>query len=204
MQSFREFNSQPLNIISFKDFVNEAPNAHEGDWDGGKDMTMVDKTVNQNFVDKLILLDTIEGRRYYIKVDKSSAYIIDNDNIVLLQLKMSSFDISVSGVEGLQTNMVKISKRVREGGLTKHLYTLLCNQYNTLICDSDQYDGARALWKSLGKSGFHNYVYDEVKDTLISVKDFNNEKFIWSFNNASKEHILMVISTKELNTSPQY
>jgi hypothetical protein len=167
-------------------------------------MKMVDIPVRDSFINKLILLNTKNNIRYFIKTDKSSAYAINKDNVIVLQLKLSLFDINISSEEGIQTNMVKVSNKVKEEGIAKTLYKLLIKSYDTIICDRDQYDGARALWKSLAKENYHLYIYNEVKDTLTKVINFDNEKAIWSFTDYSKENILLVISSKNLNTNPKY
>lgn len=181
----------------------ESPNAEHGDWDGGNNMKMVGAKVSQSFIDKLIILGSIGGVDYYLKRDTSSAYAIEN-LVVILQLKISKFNISISNLEGIQTNMVKVSEDIRKSGIAKTLYELLIKHQHVIVCDYTQYDGARALWKSLAKENYYLYLYDEVRDTLTKVDDFNNEKAIWSFTDKSKEYILLVVSNKPLNTTPTH
>lgn len=191
-------------LLNFTEFlICESPNGHIGDWEA-TEMKLVSKIVPSSFINRLTLLDNINDISYYIKQDKSVAYAIIKNNTIILELKLSNFDISVSKEEGLQTNMVKVDTDYVKFGVAKTLYKLLIEKYNTIICDRDQYDGARALWKSLAKENYHLYIYDEVKDTLTKVINFNNEKAIWSFTDYSKENILLVVSSKNLNTNPKY
>jgi hypothetical protein len=181
----------------------EAPNAEHGDWDG-VDMKSVGSTISQALKDKLVTLDDENGLTYCIKSDKSSAYVLDG-LVIILHLKLANFDISVSGVSALQTNMVKIFVESKKQGVAKHLYELLVKNYNTIVCDYTQYDGARALWKSLAKGDYYLYLYNEVKDILTKVNNFNNDKDIWSFSpDVSKEYILLVVSNKVLSTNPKF
>lgn len=195
-------------MLSFKDFcqINESPEGAIGDWDG-EVLSLVGKSIAQSVLDKRYqLLLTENSNSYYLKSSGEMCLVVDNtSNLVIGQLKMSRFDISVASSEGRQTNMVKVDPKYRTYGIAKTLYKLLIDNDYTLICDYEQYDGARSLWKSLGHiEGIHKYLYDETKDTLTEYKDFEDESKIWSFDNASKRYILMVVSKSSLNTKPKY
>lgn len=198
---------------TFQEFLKltESPDGHYGNWDGGDDMGMVGKILPENAKTRLNILTQTEDYTFYLKPNKSICYVVNNElegdllkGTVLLVLKTGNFELTCVNKTGLQTNMVKSEEEAQRSGLAKTLYVSLIEHDNILICDYDQYDGARALWKSLGKlTEYHKYMYNEIEDTLMSLHNFSDDN-LWSFDNSNKRYKLLVVSKKVLDTNPKY
>lgn len=192
-------------MISFKEFMklNESPNGVYGEWSGDDQMRLLGVTLRDDVLERRWeLLDEIDGIRFYLKTSKDSAVGINKDNQVIIHLIISSIEIhGDSGLEGKQTNMVKIDDNYRDNKNATKLYSLLLEKGYVLVSDYTQYDGARALWKSLGRGDkFYSYTFNEITGKIIKQEDFDDkDSELWSFQGASKEYLLLVLSKKSLD-----
>lgn len=193
--------------------MDESPTAHDGDWDYPRDrMLLGDRTAyvtNKMFVpvkkmwlsDKskrlerdnkisLVVLTERENKKDraftigYFKTDKDEFRTLAHLNTTRYRPKNSELLQKHRIV--LQTNEIAVSDEYRGNGLAESLYKSIILSGNALICDYDQYEGARRLWRKLSQehSDISVDVYNE--DTLAIVT--TNHKIVnVDYDNLDKE-----------------
>ena len=104
-----------------------------------------------------------------------------------------------------QVELVACVPQMRDQGLATYLYELSVTIGNlTIISDTEQFEGGKAVWKKLAARGVVDvYIYDAEKNEFYSADgrhlcyDGTNvpDSAIWSNDpNRSKEHILLTAS----------
>lgn len=195
-------------MISFKDIfectineriLNEMPESKIGEWIG-EPMKMVDTKIKKSVVhEKFKTIFTNENYKFVYSDKRHLGLVLEELNVdlylIVRQLKTISFNINSK--TAIQTSMIKISNRTINTKLAKTLYSALIAHGFTLVSDYEQYDGARALWKSIGNDKtLFKYIFNQQTTELKEVDNFDGD--FWSMD-TSKRYFLLVISKKEQN-----
>lgn len=192
-------------MITFEEYLLllETPQGHHGEWDGGSDTYLIGHVPSDNYTKKLIKLGSLGDVEFYINSNSDTVVGIDTKiNVIVLHMLLGNFEISTINKEFPQTNMIRIAESHKNLKLASTLYSLLLDRYGALVCDYDQFDGARALWKSFGrKDDLYKYTYNEIEDVLTPINNFDNESQLWSFDkDEGKRYLLLVVSKNKLRT----
>lgn len=183
-----------MKIPTFQEFLlQEAPVAYSGDFKGNKvKLNLISKTGIDRYYNEIKLvrshrLQTSKDIRVFLIEKRTKAVIgfFNDDSFVpcaeLFLTVYNSID-SLGYHNVLQTSEVQTDYNYRNEGFASSLYLSLIEAGNTLISDYSQFDGARNLWRSIGKtSGIKLDVYDDI-DRVVS-----------------KEHIIVHTSIENLD-----
>jgi hypothetical protein len=96
----------------------------------------------------------------------------------------------------IKVELVKTATEKRLGGLAWTLYRNIINKDYIIVSDSEQYKGAKALWKKLlSDNMLDTYFFDTEEKDYITVE--LKDEDIWAkFPNTNKENIVLVASKR--------